>query len=150
MKGYTYSPPKGKTVARARGMELHISPKKTYEVLNAIRGLPLEKAKSVLEDVKILKKAIPFRRYNQETAHHKGVGPGRFPVKVARELITVLDNAKANADYEGMNVDNLMIVAATSSRGRILKAHMPRAHGRATNWHEQTTNVEIVLTERGR
>jgi large subunit ribosomal protein L22 len=148
MRGYTSKPQKGKTVARARGQELHMSPKKTYEVLNAIRGLPLEKARKVLEDVTELKKAIPFRRYNQETAHHKGVGPGRFPVKVAKKLLIVLDNAKANADYEGMNVDNLIIATAASSRGRILKAHMPRAHGRATNWHEQTTNVEIVLTER--
>lgn len=150
MRGYSFTPAKGKTVARARGYELHVSPKKTYEVLNAIRGLPLERAMQVLEDVVSLKKAIPFRRYNQETAHHKGVGPGRFPVKVASEVIKVLDNAKANADYEGMNVDDLRILVAACSRGRILKANMPRAHGRATNWHEQTTNVEIVLGERER
>jgi ribosomal protein L22 len=24
---------------------------------------------------------------------------------------------------------------------------MPRAHGRATSWNEQTTNIEIVLAE---
>ncbi len=150
MRGYTYTPAKGKTVARARGYELSISPKKTYEVLNAIRGMSLDRAREYLEDVAALRRAVPFRRYNQETAHHKGTGPGRFPVKVAQELIKVLDNAKANADYEGMNVDDLEVVVAASSRGRIGKATMPRAHGRATNWNEQTTNIEIVLAERTR
>ena len=146
MRGYTYAVPKGRTVARARGVELHISPKKTYEVLNAIRGLPLEEARRVLEDAVALKRAIPFRRYNQETAHHKGTGPGRYPKKVAREVLKVLANAESNAEYEGMDTDDLILAAASCARGRILKAMMPRAHGRATDWNEQTTNVEIVLS----
>ena len=37
---------------------------------------------------------------------------------------------------------------AASARGRIRKASMPRAQGRATQWNEQTTNVEIILAER--
>ncbi len=147
MRGYTYSPPRGKVVARARGAELHISPKKTYEVMNAIRGRSLDDARTFLEDVKVLKRAVPFRRYNQETAHHKQTGPGRFPVKVAKEVLRVLANAEANAEYEGMDTDNLVITVAACSRGRILKSFMPRAHGRSTDWNEQTTNVDIVLTE---
>jgi len=148
MKGYTYRTESGTTVARARGVELHISPKKTYEVLNAIRGLPLERARTILEDAESLKKAIPFRRYNQETAHHKGTGPGRYPKKVAHQLLNLLANAEANAEYEGLDTDRLYIRVAASSRGRIIKARMPRAQGRSTNWNEQTTHVEIVLAER--
>lgn len=147
MRGYTYTPPRGKVVARARGAELHISPKKTYEVMNAIRGKSLEEAKRFLQDVQELKRAVPFRRYNQETAHHKQTGPGRFPVKVAEQVLHILENAESNADYEGMDTDNLVIAVASCARGRILKSHMPRAHGRSTAWNEQTTNVEIVLTE---
>jgi large subunit ribosomal protein L22 len=147
MRGFTYTPPRGKVVARARGNELLISPKKTYEVMNAIRGLPLEDAKKFLEDVRELKRAVPFRRYNQETAHHPGTGPGRFPIKVAEQVLQVLTNAEANAEYEGMDTDNLVVTVAACSRGTINKSHMPRAHGRSTAWNEQTTNVEIVLTE---
>ena len=51
MRGYTYRDEAGVNVARARGVEIPISPKKTYEVLNAIRGLPLAKARTLLEDV---------------------------------------------------------------------------------------------------
>ena len=148
MRGYTFQAPRTETVARARGAELPISPKKTYEVLNAIRGLPLDRARTFLEEVVELKRAVPFRRYNQETAHKKRIGPGRYPKKVARHVLQVLANAEANAEYEGLDTDALFVRVAASARGRIQKANMPRAQGRATAWNEQTTNVEIVLAER--
>jgi large subunit ribosomal protein L22 len=148
MRGYTYRGESGTNVARARGVEVPISPKKTYEVLNAIRGLPVEEARTILEDAVALRHAIPFRRYNQETAHHRGTGPGRFAVKVAKNVLKVLENAEENAEYDGLDTDRLFVKVAASARGRIRKASMPRAHGRATQWNEQTTNIEIVLAER--
>lgn len=148
MRGYTYRDEPGVNVARARGIEIPMSPKKTYEVLNAIRGLPVGRARAVLEDAIALRRAIPFRRYNQETAHHPGSGPGRFATKVAKNVLRVLENAEENAEYEGLDTDRLFVKVAASARGRIRPASMPRAHGRATEWNEQTTNVEIVLAER--
>lgn len=147
-RGYTYQAQSGVSVARARGQELPMSPKKTYEVLNAIRGLDLEKARKILEEAIALKRAIPFRRYNQETAHKRGIGPGRYPRKVCEALMTILANAEANAEFQGLDTDRLFVKVAASSRGRIQKASMPRAQGRATAWNEQTTHVEIVLGER--
>jgi large subunit ribosomal protein L22 len=148
MRGYTYRDEPGVSVARARGLEIPMSPKKTYEVLNAIRGLPLDRARQVLEDAVAMKKAIPFRRFNQETAHHRGTGPGRYPVKVAKNLLQILQNAEENAEYDSLDTDALYVKVAACSRGRLRKANMPRAQGRATQWNEQTTNVEIVLAER--
>lgn len=148
MRGYTYREESGTSIARARGVELPISPKKTYEVLNAIRGLSLERARTVLEDAVALRRAIPFRRFNQETSHKRGVGPGRFPKKVALSVLQILRNAESNAEYESLDTDRLYIKVAASSRGRLRKASMPRAHGRATPWNEQTTHIEIILAER--
>jgi large subunit ribosomal protein L22 len=148
MRGYTYSE-EGRNIVRARGVEMPMSPKKTYEVLNAIRGMTLEKARTFLEEVVALERAVPFRRYNQETAHKKGIGPGRYPKKVARCVLQVLQNAESNAEFEGLDTDRLYIAVAASSRGRIQKAQMPRAHGRSTAWNEQTTSVEIILAEKG-
>jgi large subunit ribosomal protein L22 len=148
MRGYTYRDEPGVNVARARGVEVPISPKKAYEVLNAIRGLSLDRARTVLEDAAALRRAIPFRRYNQETAHHTGVGPGRYATKVVKNVLKVLENAEENAEYEGMDADRLYVKVASSARGRIRRATMPRAHGRATQWNEQTTNIEIVLAEK--
>jgi len=148
MRGYTYRDESGVNVARARGIEVPISPKKTYEVLNAIRGLPVDRARTVLEDAIALRRAIPFRRYNQETAHKVGVGPGRYAPKVAKNVLKVLENAEQNAEYEGLDVDRLFVKVAASARGRIRATSMPRAHGRSTPWNEQTTNIEIILAER--
>ncbi len=148
MRGYTYQEERGVSVARARGVELPISPKKAYEVLNAIRGLPVERARSVLEEAIAERRTIPFRRYNQETAHHTGTGPGRYATKVARNILKVLDNARENAEYDGLDTDRLIVKVAASARGQIRRGSMPRAHGRATQWNEQTTNIEIVLAER--
>ena len=149
MRGYSYTGEARTRVARARGFELPMSPKKTYEVLNAIRGKPLGEARRFLEGVVALTEPVPFRRYNQETAHKRSVGPGRYPKKVAKNPLGILQNAESNADYEGLDTDLLYVYVAASSRGRIRKASMPRAQGRATAWNEQTTHVEIVLRERG-
>lgn len=148
MRGYTYRSEPGVTVARARGLEIPMSPKKTYEVLNAIRGRDLESARTILEEAAEGIRAIPFRRYNQETAHHPGSGPGRFPRSVCRHLLKLLANAESNAEYEGLDVGRLYIRVAACARGRIRKANMERAQGRATAWNEQTTHVELVLAER--
>jgi large subunit ribosomal protein L22 len=59
-----------------------------------------------------------------------------------------LKNAEENAEYDSLDTDRLYVKIAASARGRIRKASMPRAQGRATEWNEQTTNVEIVLAER--
>jgi large subunit ribosomal protein L22 len=148
MRGYTYEAKPGDSVARARAIELPVSPKKTYEVMNALRGQSLQRARTILEDVVAEKHAIPFRRYNQETAHKRGTGPGRYPKKIARHLLQLLANAESNAEYEGLDTDQLYIKVASCARGKIQKANMPRAHGRATAWNEQTTNVEIIVAER--
>lgn len=148
MRGYTYQAESGVNVARARGLELPISPKKTYELMNALRGLSVEKARHLLEDVVALKRPIPFRRYNQETAHKRGIGPGRYPKKVAKSVLLVLKNAEGNAEYDGLDAERLFIKVASCARGKIRPASMPRAHGHATPWNEQTTNVEIVLGEK--
>ncbi len=148
MRGYTYRDEPGVTVARARGIEIPMSPKKTYEVLNAIRGLPVDQARTFLEGVLALERPVPFRRYNQETAHKRATGPGRYPKKVAKNVLRILESAQENAEYEGLDTDRLFVRVAASARGRIRKASMPRAQGRGTQWNEQTTNVEIVLAER--
>jgi len=148
MRGYTYQAESGLSVARARGIELPMSPKKTYELLNVIRGLPVDRARHLLEEVVALRRPVPFRRYNQETAHHPGTGPGRFPKKVAKNVLAVLRSAEQNAEYDGLDAERLFIKVAASGRGRIRQGMMPRAHGHADPWNEQTTNVEIVLAER--
>ena len=69
-----------KTMAKAMGVALHISTKKTVELCTFIRGKELSKAVRLLEGVIKEDIAIPFRKYAKGgTGHKPGIGPGRYP-----------------------------------------------------------------------
>lgn len=152
--GYTgnYDPER---MARATGRELHISPKHSCEICRAIRGLPITSAIDLLENAISKKEAIPFRRFVSCVPHRrtngfskKRTGPGRYPVKAAKEILRVIKSAQSNADKaidDLGDIDNLRISTAAASRGRVIRAYMPRAHGRWEKFDEETVNIEIIL-----
>ncbi len=104
-------------------------------------------AKRLLEDIIKKKKAIPFKRYKKEVPHKKldyKWYAGRFPVKVARVLLSLLEEMESNAEYKGFNIENLKLIHAASQRGRKIRKAIPRAHGRATPYYDTLTHVELV------
>jgi len=132
------------------GMELHISPKHAREICRTLRGMRANLARAYLKDVIALRRPVPFRRYNKNVAHKRGLvgwDAGRYPEKAAREVLKVLDNAIANGEYKGMESDRLRIYHAGTLKGRTIQGWMPRAMGRATPKNTQTVSVEMVLTE---
>ncbi len=135
------------TTSRAVGKELGISPKKCREVCKELVGMRVEAAKKYLKDVADLKQAVPYTRFKMQLSPKPGVGPGRYPKKAALAILGVLESAQSNAEYKGLEADNMRIKVASASRGRIEKSYMPRAQGRSTPWNEQTTNIEIILEE---
>lgn len=135
------------STAKALGYELPVSPKDSYEICREIRGMRLKDAKQYLEDVLEHKKAVPFKRYKRKIKHRKGMCAGGYPEKAVRHILDVLENAENNAEYKGFDPDNMIIIHSAVSRGRMLKGWKPRAHGRATEWNQQTTNIEIILGE---
>lgn len=139
------------TSARAQAMEVNISPKHSVEICREIRGMELQKAKDYLEEVIELKRAVPFKRFKGCVPHRKGkgFGPGRYPQKAASKILKLLEDCEANAEYSGLNTDQLKIVHLAAHRGKVYKGWMPRAHGRATDWDAQTVNLELILQEMG-
>ena len=136
--------------SRAMGMELHISPKHAREICRTLRGMRAKLARTYLEDVIALKRAIPFKRYRRNVAHRHGLvgwDAGRYPEKAAKAVLNVLDNALANAEYKGMESDKMRIFHAGTKKGRTIQGWMPRAMGRATPKNTETVSVEMVLTE---
>jgi large subunit ribosomal protein L22 len=133
--------------ARAIGRELSISPKASVEVCREIRGMMVEEATQYLEDVISLKKPIRYKRYNGQVGHRKGrkFGPGRFPQKVASHILDVIKHAQHNAEYKGLDSENMRIVHISTSRGMTTQGYMPRAHGRSTPFNHETANIEVVL-----
>jgi len=146
---YVYNEDAGK-VAKAAGRSLKISPKHSREICNAIRGMEVEEAKDYLEDVIAMKQAVPFKRYNKKVGHKRGLDgwpTGRYPVKAAKQILDVLVNAEANAEYQGLDTDNLEIVHISSHRGYVIRGWTPRAFGRASPFNTPTTHIQIVLGE---
>ncbi|TLZ50610.1 MAG: 50S ribosomal protein L22 [Methanobacteriota archaeon] len=145
--GYSAQDLDDETTARAIGRELPISPKKAVEMCRAIRGKSVEDAKEYLEEVIALTRAVPMKRYKMMVGHKAGIGPGRYPVKVARHFLKVLQTAEENAGYKGLDVDNMRIKVLAAHKGATTKGFMPRAHGRSSPWNQETVNLEVVLEE---
>ncbi|KZX17775.1 50S ribosomal protein L22 [Methanobrevibacter cuticularis] len=146
---YAYNNDKSKT-ARAMGRSLKISPKHAVEICRAVRGMELEKAKNYLQEVIEMKKAVPFKRHNKKVGHRKelkGWPSGRYPVKASTEILKILENAEANAEYNGLDTENLKIIHISSHRGFVMKGGIQRAFGRVTPFNTPTTHVQIVLEE---
>ncbi len=146
MKGYTATADPD-TSAKAIGKEMPISPKFTREICGLVRGMKVNKAISTLEGVIALETPVPLKRYNKRVSHKQGVGPGRYPKKAATAVLGVIKSAVANAEYKGLNTDDMVIRTISASRGRVTPGHMARAHGRATEWNQDTVNLEVIIEE---
>ncbi len=120
-----------------------ISRKKGVELAKSIRNKKLEIAYQILNGVISLKKAVPYKRYNMDKAHKRGIGPGGFPVKCATYFLKVLKNAEANAVNKGLSKNDLYVSFISVDKGQTrLKAGRLRGR-RAKNAH-----IKIVLAEK--
>ncbi len=135
--------------ARALAHELHISPKHAIEICKEIKHRPLGSAKTILEDVVALKRAIPMRSYNHDVGHRPGMGPGRYPKRAASELLKLLEDAESNASYKGLDTERLVVAHMAAHRGRVISGSTPRAYGRFSAKNVETVTVEVVLQETG-
>lgn len=145
--GYTMDPDPENT-AKAYGKELQISPKASVEICNMLRGMDVESALDILDDVIEKKRAVPFRKHNKRVAHNKGVGPGRYPVKAAENIKRIIEEAQSNAEFKELDADNMKIIGLSASRGEVIQGFRPRAHGRTTPFDTKTTNLEVILQEK--
>ena len=147
---YAYTDDDKAKTAKALGRSLKISPKHAVEICNKIRGMKVEKAESYLEDVIEMKTAVPFKRHNKKVGHRRGIGgwpTGRYPVKAAKQILDILRNAEANAEYKGLDTENLKILHISSHKGYVIRGWTPRAFGRASPFNTPTTHVQVVLGE---
>ncbi len=140
--------------AVAKSFNCPISFKFSVEMAREVKSMTYEKAIKFLEDVIALKRPLQLKRYNRDVAHRKGkigeVKSGRFPVKVAQYFKKVLEIAKANADYKGLDSSkkDLIVKGAVVSQG--VKRYSYQTQGKRRLRRDQTTNIEIVLTQQGK
>ena len=129
-------------MARAIGMALPISFKQSVEICSFIKNKDVNAAKKMLHNVAEKKMAIPFRRYNWDLGHKKGMGPARYPEKASKEFIKLIENVESNAQFKGLNTSNLVIAHASAH-----KAGKSWHFGRKSRRVMKRTNIEIIVEE---
>jgi len=137
-------------IAKAVGRELAVSPKYCSEIAREIRGMLLTDARKYLMEVIEKKRSVPIKKHCSKVRHRSdlvGWHSGRYPQKAAKLILKVLDNAEANAEYKGLDIERLRIAHICAKKGRVIKGYIPRAYGRATPFNKPLTNVEVVLEE---
>lgn len=131
--------------ARAKGNDLHISAKYAIEICKFLRGKDLDDATRVLKRVLKKEQAIPFTRFTNGLGHKPGrLGPGRYPQNAAKEILKLLENAKANAESQGMT-GTLVLSHIAANR-----AHMPMRNRAKERVEAKRTHVELIVTERAK
>ncbi len=95
----------------------------------------------------IKKDFVPFVIYNKKQSHKTHGTPGRYPVKAAKMIRKVLENAKGNAEFKGLDEKKLRIVHANAYKTLTLGRTKPK--GRAKPSRINLSNVEIVVRELG-
>jgi large subunit ribosomal protein L22 len=136
-----------KKSAKARMIDVNVSVKDSLEVARFLRGMKLQEAKDYLENVIEKKAAIPFRRHLDSVSHRRGMGPGRYPVKVCKYILELIKNVEANAENQDLDTDNLVIHSLIVKKGRTVKKYIPRAQGRSTEFFKERVHFEIIVRE---
>ncbi len=144
--GYSYKPsgPNGK----AYGRDLPISAKDAREVASAIRNKKVLAAEQLFDDVLDGKAFIQFKRYNQELAHRKKIGPARQPINTVKEFAKVLRNAKENAKSQGLAEANLVVTHISAHKALHKRPRGARAFSKGPQRRSRRTNLEIIVEER--
>jgi len=100
--------------------KLDIAPRKVRAVIRIISGLPVGEAEAQLL----------FRKE-----------------RAALPIIKLLKSAVANAQNQGMTVNNLYVKRIWANEGQVMKRWLPRARGIATPLHKKFSHITIVLAE---
>lgn len=137
---YRYSTKIGENMAMAVSQSLPVSRKLSTQVCRFVKGMPIVKAKQALHDVMKFKRAVPMKRYYNETAHKTGMAVGRYPVKACQQVLNVIESAEANAQFKGLSSADLIVYHAVAQKGPTM-----RGQGR-TGGYMKRTHVEIVLS----
>lgn len=131
------------TMARAVGRDLDISTKQSIEICNFLRGMGVQRAKAILNDVMELKAAVPFTRFTNGVGHRKGdMAAGRYPINASKEILSIIENAETNAQQKGLNTSRMALVHLSAQ-----KASRPMHPGRKRGRSMKRSHIEVVLGE---
>ena len=141
-----------KKVAKAMMKNKPVSYKYSNEIISNIKGKRVDKAQAYIQRILNMEEALPLRTYNQKIGHRKGEAKGftksgRYPMRTLEAFMELLETVKANADYKGLDSDNLLIMHMFASQGfsRISYQNQGRISGKRRQ--KKSTHLEIIVME---
>jgi large subunit ribosomal protein L22 len=139
---YGYSCKIEENMAKAVCRDMSVSYKHATEICSYLRGKPLERAKTILAEVVAKKHAVPFRKFYHNVGFKRKIGPGRYPVKAAAEILKLLDNVTNNAQLKGLATGKLELFHICAKKGsKIMR------RGRHIGRKMKQTSVEVAVRE---
>lgn len=129
--------------ASVSGMDLPLSLKQCVEVSRFIRGKSIKRAIEMLQSVIDKKMPVPYKRYVRDIPHRTSIGPGRYPEKVCRHFIVLVNSLAANAQNKGLNVDALVIKRAIPNI-----ASRPYHAGRIRGRKAKRAHIQLIAEEK--
>jgi ribosomal protein L22 len=107
-------------VVRASSKYVRVAPRKARLIADQVRGLPIERARALLEF---------------------------SPRGVARDIQKLIDSAAANAENNhDLVADEMRIAEITVDEGPTIRRFRPRAQGRATRINKRTSHIAVALS----
>ncbi len=129
--------------AKAKQENMPVSWKDCTEIGRFIKGDEVEKAERKLEMVQKEELAVPYTKFDSDAGHRKGSSDsGGYPVKAAEHVQKILQNAKGNAEHEGLNTDNLVVQEFITNQGREFRT--PSRHPGSV----KRAHVKIIVGEK--
>ena len=152
MVKYCAAPVNAAKASLAKGENLKVHYKNTYETANAIKGMKVERAEQFLKNVIYKKEIVPFRKHNGgvgRKAQCKGLNCafGRWPVKSAQFILKLLKNAVDNAKSKGLNTKLMRVANIAVHQARGSRRRLYRAHGRINSFSSNPCHIHIILEE---
>ncbi|MFA5930984.1 MAG: 50S ribosomal protein L22 [archaeon] len=129
-----------------------ISVKYSTELCKLIKTRPVNKSIDYLKRIIAHEEYLPLKRYNKKVAHRKGnamngVKAGRYPEKVCVEFIKLLELAKANADFKGLDSEKLLIIHAFANMGMNRFSYQSKGKIAGKARRRNATNIEVIVQE---
>ena len=151
-KGYQKKVKNEKKIAKASASNKPISIKYATEMCREIKGRPIDKVERSLKRIINKEEFLPLRKYVKKVAHRKGASKsktktGRYPKNVCRAFLELLESAKANADFKGLDTDNLLVYHAFASMGFRRHSVQPKGHISGRRRRRKSTHIEVMLIE---
>eukprot|EP01092_Planopodium_desertum_P008989 TRINITY_DN38296_c1_g1_i2.p2 TRINITY_DN38296_c1_g1~~TRINITY_DN38296_c1_g1_i2.p2 ORF type:complete len:174 (+),score=37.58 TRINITY_DN38296_c1_g1_i2:25-546(+) len=139
--------------SKTKGSDLTVHFKNTRETANAIRGMKLSRAKDYLNRVLKKKEAIPFRIHTGGVGHHSAGNSFkypkvRWPQNAVKLVLSLLQNAEANANVKGLKSESLIVSHVMVNRARKQRRRTYRAHGRINAFMRSPCHIELILAEK--